>query len=104
MIYQGYQVQAGMIEALRLGAQAAGIALGPHLTGGSETYWLRSVMAANEVAAQAGLSHQRPDFGIARVTAGNRTVAVREVVADRTPFCTLLHFEKDIAAVQPRTL
>src|SRR6185295_3793993 len=38
------------------------------------------------------------------VRVGDRTVRVTEEVADTTPFGTLLHFRKDIKAVQPRVL
>jgi hypothetical protein len=54
--------------------------------------------------AQARLTHARPEFGIDRVMIGSREVAIREEIALRRPFCTLLHFAKDIAASQPRVL
>jgi polyhydroxyalkanoate depolymerase len=80
-------------------ALAAG---GPPLLGENST--LRNLTAACELISRAGLTHTRPPFGITSVNVGNREVKVREEAAARTPFGTLLHFKKDIAAAQPRVL
>jgi polyhydroxyalkanoate depolymerase len=65
---------------------------------------LRNLTAAYELIARAGLTHQRPPFGIGHVMVGNRGVEVTEEVTLRTPFATLLHFKKDVAQAQPRVL
>jgi len=65
---------------------------------------LRNLSAAYELIARAGLTHTRPTFGIGAVAVGNREVEVREEAAMSTPFATLLHFKKDVAATQPRVL
>jgi poly(3-hydroxybutyrate) depolymerase len=64
----------------------------------------RAAGAANEIFAEARLTHVRPEFGISAVEVGNRAATIREVAADDTPFGTLLHFKKDIAVEQPRVL
>ena len=66
---------------------------------------MRHVAAGLTLFAEAGLTHHRPDFGIASVH-DRRTSAsvIIEEAADDTPFGTLLHFRKDIAVVQPRVL
>ena len=65
---------------------------------------MRNLTAAYELIGRAGLTHTRPPFGIDRIIVGNREVEVREVAAHVTPFGTLLHFQKDIDAAQPRVL
>jgi polyhydroxyalkanoate depolymerase len=80
-------------------ALAAG---GPPLLGENST--VRNLTAAYELISRAGLTHTRPPFGITSVHVGNREVEVHEEAAARTPFGTLLHFKKDIAAAQPRVL
>jgi polyhydroxyalkanoate depolymerase len=65
---------------------------------------MRNLTAAYELIARSGLTHERPPFGIDRVTVGNREVAVREELTQVTPFGTLLHFKKDIDQAQPRVL
>src|SRR5262249_479100 len=65
---------------------------------------MRNLTAVYEIVARAGLSHERPPFGVDRVTVGGREVAVHEEVAHATPFATLLHFRKDIEVAQPRVI
>ena len=56
------------------------------------------------MVSRAGLSHERPAFGIDHVMVGNREVAVHEEAVLATPFGTLLHFPKDVDTPQPRVL
>jgi polyhydroxyalkanoate depolymerase len=102
MLYAAYQTQSDMMAPIRAWASMALAAGGPPLLGENST--LRNLTAAYELISRAGLTHTRPPFGITSVNVGNREVKVREEAAARTPFGTLLHFKKDIAAAQPRVL
>lgn len=104
MLYQAYQAQADLMGPVRALAGIAAHAMGHPVLGASGHGAVRNLTAAYELIARAGLTHSRPDFGIARVKVGNREVEVREEIAARTPFGTLLHFRKDIDAGQPRVL
>ncbi|HYM03272.1 MAG TPA: polyhydroxyalkanoate depolymerase [Stellaceae bacterium] len=104
MFYSGYQAQADAIEPLRYLARAAGHSLGQAAPGNGEGYWVRHLAALGQVIARAGLTHRRPAFGIDAVAVGGREVVVREHAVHRTPFCTLLHFEKESVAPQARVL
>lgn len=113
MLYSAYQLQDDLMAPLRTAARAAmstsrisGEFLQP-LTGGMGVvlpFRPRRLAAAWELVARAGLSHTRPPFGIDSVTVGNEEVPVREEVAAKTPFGSLLHFVKDVDTVQPRIL
>ncbi len=105
MLYEAYQAHADIMGPVRAFAGMAG-ALGRSsgLAATTGHAALRNLTAAYELIARAGLTHERPPFGIARVAVGNREVAVRERSACATPFGTLLHFRKDIDAPQPRVL
>jgi poly(3-hydroxybutyrate) depolymerase len=104
MIYQNFQTYSDIAGPVRAIADMAAAALAQPLSGLSPNAFLRAGAAICELVARAGLSHHRPAFGIDSVRIGDRLVAVREVEVHRTPFCTLLHFEKDLAAAQPRVL
>ncbi len=104
MIYQNFQAYADSLAPLRSFANMAAAALMPLPPGSSRSAVQRAVAALYELIARAGLSHRRPAFGIDRVAVAGRTVAVRETAVHRTPFATLLRFEKDIKAAQPRVL
>jgi poly(3-hydroxybutyrate) depolymerase len=104
MMYQVYQAQADLLHPLRqfarVGANLAGLFDVSRYT----PPLMRQFAAALTIFAEAGLTHQRPPFGIPTVTVRSETIAVTEEAADDTPFGTLLHFRKDSAVIQPRVL
>ena len=102
MLYLTYQLHADVMVPVRTWASIAANAGGPPLMADHRA--MRNLTAVYELIARSGLTHTRPAFGIEAVTVGNRVVEVREEAAASTPFGTLLHFKKDIAAAQPRVL
>jgi poly(3-hydroxybutyrate) depolymerase len=104
MLYQAYQAHSDIMGPVRAFAGMALHAAGPRLAGITDNVVLRNLTAAYQLIARAGLTHERPPFGVDSVTCGNREVAVTEQAAHVTPFGTLLHFKKDIEQVQPRVL
>jgi poly(3-hydroxybutyrate) depolymerase len=103
MLYQAYQAHCDMMGPLRALASGAIAAIGIPPTGLTNTP-LRNLTAVYELIARAGLTHERPAFGIDTVMVGNRPVAVSEEAALTTPFGTLLHFRKDTDVALPRVL
>src|SRR5262249_29566800 len=104
MLYQAYQAHSDIMYPFRRHARGALRVLGQPLVGISDNTALRNLSAAYELIARAGLSHERPSFGVDRVTIGNREVPVEERKALVTAFGTLLHFKKDVDIAQPRVL
>jgi poly(3-hydroxybutyrate) depolymerase len=104
MLYQAYQAHSDIMVPVRAWAGLAISNMVPALNGISNSTVVRNLTAAYELIARAGLTHHRPPFNIPSVTVGNREVEVTEEQALVTPFGTLLHFKKDINAVQPRVL
>jgi len=101
MLYQAYQAHSDIMVPVRA---LAGLAMAGSGWQPADHTVLRNLTAAYELIARAGLTHQRPPFGIDRVTVGNREVEVTEEVTLTTPFATLVHFKKDVAQAQPRVL
>lgn len=107
MIYQAYQAYSDLTDTLRYFARVTLPFLDAPWPGSEPGPLARKLAASLEVFARTGLTHVRRDFGIERVRLGGPAGAeleVEEVVADRTPFCSLLHFRKSAAAAQPRVL
>ena len=104
MIYQAYQAYADLALPVRGMAALTALMMRAQLFGPLAPPWWGSVAAAWEMVARTGLTHHRPSYGIDRVAAGGREVAVREEIADRTPFATLLRFRKDLDTNQPKVL
>ena len=104
MLYQAYQAHADIMVAVRRFAGMAARSVGERLNGSARPTVLSNLTAAYELIARAGLTHERPPYGIDSIVIGDREVAVTEEAADVTPFGTLLHFKKDIVVAQPRVL
>ena len=104
MIYLAYQTQSDLIAPVRELASAALTALNRFNGALADNLLIRNMAAAYELLARAGLSHERPAFGIDTVKIGDREVRVHEEAALGTPFGTLLSFRKDVETVQPRVL
>jgi len=104
MLYQAYQAHADIMVPVRRLASMAAKAVGEGLNGSPRPSPLSNLSAAYELIARAGLTHDRPAYGIDSVMVGNREVAVTEAAADVTPFGTLLHFKKNLDQAQPRAL
>jgi polyhydroxyalkanoate depolymerase len=103
MLYLAYQMQSNVMAPVRALAAALRTGLGPIAETPGNFSWSH-VMAAWELIARSGLSHDQPPYGIGTVQVGNREVAVVEENVSQTPFCTLRHFRKMEEAVQPRVL
>jgi poly(3-hydroxybutyrate) depolymerase len=104
MLYTAYELNlragAPLVAASRLTAQALQALPGPMVNAPGVRY----VRAACDVLAHARPTHARPAFGIEAVPVDGTTATVRERPTLRTPFGTLLHFEKPSVAGQPRVL
>ena len=66
--------------------------------------FVRSAAAALNMFSNGGIRHERPDFGIGRVTVGGIETEVTEEAVAIDPFCRLVHFRKAEAPEQPKLL
>jgi poly(3-hydroxybutyrate) depolymerase len=103
MLYLAYQTHTDIMVPVRIFAEAGLNALAPWAAA-EDLKVLRNLTAAYELITRAGLTHERPPYGIDSVRVGNREVAVREEPVDVTPFGTLLRFKKDVDIAQPQVL
>jgi polyhydroxyalkanoate depolymerase len=104
MLYQAYQAHTNIMGPVRKFAGIAARVVGERLNGAARPTVLGNLTAAYELIARAGLTHERPAYGIHVVTVSDQEVAVTEEAVDTTPFGTLLHFRKESVAPQPRVL
>jgi poly(3-hydroxybutyrate) depolymerase len=104
MLYQAYQAHTDVMAPLRLMARTTNSLLQQPWPWGGGNVFLRSMAAACELVARAGMSHSRPDFEITETMVAGKRVGITEAVEYQTPFCSLLHFKKSTAIEQPRVL
>src|ERR1700720_3093446 len=104
MLYEAYQVHNDVLGPIRLMAKAfRGFLNHPWPLVGNAPC-IRGAAAAMELLSNAGMSHDRPDFGIRSVEIDGHEVAVTEEVVASNPFCNLLHFRKEGTRDEPTIL
>jgi poly(3-hydroxybutyrate) depolymerase len=64
----------------------------------------RAFSSAGEALERATRRYPKPPFALAATQIDGRAVAVREVPVLETPFCNLIHFERDIQRADPKVL
>jgi poly(3-hydroxybutyrate) depolymerase len=105
LLYQAYQAHLDWLWPWRTFARSAARLLDAPLQWDYPELDARRRLAASyEVFALAGMTHNRPPFGIKHVKVGTREVGVTEEVIHKTPFCDLLHFRKQGDPLLPRVL
>src|SRR5260370_27265722 len=101
MLYEAYQVHNDVLGPIRLMAEAfRGFLNHPWPLVGNAPCSRRAA-GGMELLSNAGMSHDRPDFGIRAVTIEGEAIAVTEEVVASDPFCNLLHFRKDRPREEP---
>ncbi len=103
MLYQAFQNHMDLTEPLRSSA-ASVLSFLNMVPGGTPKTAARRVAAALELVTRSKLTYRRPSYGIDKVMVGNRELAVVEEAACKTPFGTLLRFNRIGAPVQPKIL
>ncbi len=104
MLYETYQAHIDAFGPVRWMANAVQGVLNQPWPVIAHHPVIRSAAAACEMVARAGMWHERPEFGIRSTVVEGREVAVNEEAVLHHPFCTLLHFHKDLVVEQPRVL
>jgi poly(3-hydroxybutyrate) depolymerase len=64
----------------------------------------RHVASASELLERATRRYAKPSFDLSTTRIDDRVVAVRETVHLATPFCNLVHFERDAERDDPKVL
>src|SRR6202045_1607212 len=104
MLYDTYQAHSDVLAPIRLMAEFFRGVLTQPWPLIENAPLVRSAAAAMELLSNAGMSHDRPEFGIHKVVVGGEEVGVTEEVVASHPFCQLLHFRKDETRDEPTVL
>jgi len=104
MLYDTYQVHSDVLAPIRLMAEFFRGVLTQPWPLIEDAPLVRGAAAAMELLSNAGMSHDRPNFGINSIEIGDKKVAVTEEVVASRPFCNLLHFRKEGIHDEPTVL
>ncbi len=99
MLYHFYELNHAALAPLRTAAQWSQIMLRSPLNPMSKTLSGRTYAAALDVFEAATRRYGKPAFGVTETTVKGQPVAVKKREVWRKPFCTLLHFQRDAAAL-----
>jgi poly(3-hydroxybutyrate) depolymerase len=104
MLYDTYQAHSDVLAPIRLIAEFfRGVLNQPWPLIGDFPI-VRSTAAAMELLSNAGMSHDRPAYGITNLMLDGEKVGVTEEVVASHPFCNLLHFRKEGSRDEPTVL
>jgi len=103
-VYNSYFVARAMAAPLNLWAGAVQALWSRPSFPLADTPYGRAVVAGSSLLERATRSYHKPPFTLETTSIDGRPVAVREAVVQRTPFCNLLHFERDAARSDPKLL
>jgi poly(3-hydroxybutyrate) depolymerase len=103
MMYDSYQALADVGDRVRLLSANAETILNCWSSRPYASLFAR-MAAYYEVVALAGFTHVRPDYGVDHVEVRGEPRAVTQTSAMRTPFCQLLHFQKEGGEDDPKVL
>jgi polyhydroxyalkanoate depolymerase len=104
MLYDAYQAQQDFLAPVRAGADLVKTAFSDTVLGPAANYLFRSIAAGAEIISRSHLIHERPPYGIERVTVEGKSLAITEEIALEMPFGNLVHFRKESGSRQPRVL
>jgi poly(3-hydroxybutyrate) depolymerase len=95
MHYYAYEFAHAVLSPMRIGVHGIRNALDWPFNPIAKTPLGRHLAAACEVFENVTRRYGKPEFGLKTTRVGNIEVPVRERVVASTPFCNLLHFERD---------
>jgi poly(3-hydroxybutyrate) depolymerase len=104
MLYDAYQSYCDAIAPIQFAAAASHQLLDAACPAAASPPLVRGAGAALDLLSHAGLSHERPAFGISSVLVDGKEIAVDEEVVAARPFCNLLHFGKETPRDEPIVL
>jgi poly(3-hydroxybutyrate) depolymerase len=97
MLYQLHEMQRSFLAPLMQWADASSKLFSNPVSPLAHTPFAQRIAAGYELMYRLGKDYQKPAFGIESTTINDKTVGIMERTIVTKPFCTLLHFKKDLS-------
>src|SRR6058998_2335908 len=98
MLYQLHEMQRSFLNPLMQWADASAKLFTNPVSPFAHAPFAQRIAAGYELLYRLGKEYEKPEFDLNKtLVTGGKWVTVTEVVAVQKPFCTLLHFKKDLA-------
>jgi len=98
MIYQLHEMNRTLLSPLMQWAEASSKLFSDPISPLAHTPFSQRIAAGYELLYRLGKDYEKPAFRIDSTVIGEQTVGIIEEAAETRPFCTLLHFKKDMSA------
>jgi poly(3-hydroxybutyrate) depolymerase len=98
MLYQFHELNRSFLSPFIQWAEASSKLLTNPVSPLAHTPFSQRIAAGYELMYRLGKEYEKPAFEIDSVLVNGKSVAIVEEVAEKRPFCTLIHFKKDISA------
>ncbi len=98
MIYQLHEMNRTLLHPLMQWAEASSKLFSNPVSPLAHTPFSQRIAAGYELLYRLGKNYEKPAFGIDSTVIDGETVGIVEEAAETRPFCTLLHFRKDMSA------
>jgi poly(3-hydroxybutyrate) depolymerase len=102
MHYYAYEFAHAVLQPMRIGAHGVRTMLDWPFNPVAETPFGRHLAAACEVFENMTRRYGKPEWGLKTTRVNGVEVKVREEIVASTPFCNLLHFDRQIDPTRPR--
>ncbi len=102
MHYYAYEFAHAVLSPFRIGVNGMRSMLELPFNPIAHTPFGRHMLAACEVFENVTRRYGKPELGLKTTRVNNVEVAVHEHVVAATPFCNLLHFERDTSKIGSR--
>lgn len=97
MLYQFHELNRNIINPLVQWAEASAKLFSNPLSPLAHAPFAQRIAAGYELMYRLGKAYEKPPFAIDSVSVNGKEVRILEQVAEEKPFCTLIHFKKDLS-------
>lgn len=98
MLYQFHELNRSLLSPLIQWAEASSKLFTNPVSPLAHTPFAQRIAAGYELMYRLGKEYEKPLFEINSVQVNGKSVTVYEEIAEQRPFCTLIHFKKDLSA------
>lgn len=97
MLYQFHELNRSFLNPLTKWAEASSKLFATPLSPWAYGPYSQRLAAAYELVFRLGKDYEKPQFNIGEITVGKETIEIIEENLLEKPFCTLIHFRKNLA-------
>ncbi|CAN5150086.1 polyhydroxyalkanoate depolymerase [soil metagenome] len=104
MLYQFHELNRTFLNPLIHWAEASSKLFTNPVSPLAHSPFAQRIAAGYELMYRLGKDYEKTEFNIATVQVNGKSVAIKEEITEKKPFCHLIHFKKDLSAKETSAL